>query len=133
MSAAWDPGFHAMDTAVVRWAAPLRPFLHGVDWRRGGLRVLRITAAVLGFFSFQGFNRPDDYPHRSGWTVVFRKAPPANSTGRLMLGDCWIGWYSIVRTRVFSLTVWFQRERFEALPAVNIMEHAFSFHGAGGE
>ena len=33
----------------------------------------------------------------------------------------------------FTLTVWFQRERFEALLAVNIMEHAFSFHGAGGE
>ena len=34
---------------------------------------------------------------------------------------------------MFYLTVWFQRERFEALLAVNIMEHAFSFHGAGGE
>ena len=33
----------------------------------------------------------------------------------------------------FYLTVWFQRERFEALLAVNTMEHAFSFHGAGGE
>ena len=32
-----------------------------------------------------------------------------------------------------SLTVWFQRERFEALLAVNFMEHAFSFHDAGGE
>jgi hypothetical protein len=30
---------------------------------------------------------------------------------------------SVVRTRVFSLTVWFQRERVEALLAVNIMEH----------
>ena len=88
---------------------------------------------VLGFFSRQDDDLSDDYPHRSGWTVVFRKAPPTNSIGRLMPGDCWIGWYSIVRTRVFSLTVWFQRERFEALLAVNIMEHAFSFHGAGGE
>ena len=25
---------------------------------------------------------------------------------------------------MFYLTVWFQRERFKALPAVNIMEHA---------
>jgi hypothetical protein len=33
----------------------------------------------------------------------------------------------------FSLTVWFQREHFEALLAVNIMGHALSFHGAGGE
>ena len=37
----------------------------------------------------------------------------------------------VVRTYVFYLTVWFQRERFEALLAVNIME--FSFHGVGGE
>jgi hypothetical protein len=28
-----------------------------------------------------------------------------------------------VRIHVFSLTVWFQRERFEALLAVNIVEH----------
>jgi hypothetical protein len=33
----------------------------------------------------------------------------------------------------FSLTVWFERGRFEALLAVNIMGHAFSFHGSGGE
>jgi hypothetical protein len=33
----------------------------------------------------------------------------------------------------FSLTIWFQRECFEALLAVNIMEPAFSFHGAGEE
>jgi hypothetical protein len=31
----------------------------------------------------------------------------------------------------FSLTVLFQRERFEALLAGNIMEHTFSFHGDG--
>ena len=33
----------------------------------------------------------------------------------------------------FCLTVWFQREHFEALSAINIMEHAFSFHDVGGE
>jgi hypothetical protein len=33
----------------------------------------------------------------------------------------------------FSLTVWFERGCFEALLAVNIMGHAFSFHGPGGE
>jgi hypothetical protein len=33
----------------------------------------------------------------------------------------------------FSLTFLFQRELFKVLLAVNIMEHAFSFHGAGGE
>ena len=44
---------------------------------------------------------------------MFRKAPPVNSTGQFRLGDCWIGWDSVVRTRVFSLAVWFQRERFE--------------------
>jgi hypothetical protein len=32
----------------------------------------------------------------------------------------------------FYLTVWFQRERFEAVMFVNIMELIF-FHGAGGE
>jgi hypothetical protein len=32
----------------------------------------------------------------------------------------------------FYLAVWFQRLRFEALLAVNIME-LFSFHGASGE
>jgi hypothetical protein len=33
----------------------------------------------------------------------------------------------------FYLSVWFQRERFEALLAVNTMGHAFSFHGASRE
>jgi hypothetical protein len=33
--------------------------------------------------------------------VVFRKAPPANSTRRFMPRDCWIGWDSVVRTHVF--------------------------------
>jgi hypothetical protein len=32
-----------------------------------------------------------------------------------------------------TVCVWFQRERFEALLAVNTMEHAFSFHDVGGE
>jgi hypothetical protein len=30
--------------------------------------------------------------------------------------------FSVVRTHVFYLTVWFQKERFEALLAVNFME-----------
>jgi hypothetical protein len=38
-----------------------------------------------------------------------------NSIRRYMIGDCWIGWDSVVRTHVFSVTVWFQRERIEAL------------------
>jgi hypothetical protein len=33
--------------------------------------------------------------------------------------------FSVVRTHVFYLTVWFQRERFEALLAVNFMELIF--------
>jgi hypothetical protein len=33
--------------------------------------------------------------------------------------------FSVERTHVFYLTVWFQRERFEALLAVNIMELVF--------
>jgi hypothetical protein len=40
-----------------------------------------------------------------------------------MFGDRWIGWDSIMRTHIFSLTVWFQRKRIEALLAVNIMGH----------
>jgi hypothetical protein len=37
--------------------------------------------------------------------------------------DCWIGWDSVLRTRVFSdrLVVWFQREHCEALLSVAIM------------
>jgi hypothetical protein len=34
---------------------------------------------------------------------------------------------------VFSLAVWFQRERFKTLLAIDIIGHAFSFHGAVGE
>jgi hypothetical protein len=47
-----------------------------------------------------------------------------------MPGDFWIGWDSVVRTRVLPV---FQRERFEALLVVNIMEHIFLFHGADEE
>jgi hypothetical protein len=28
---------------------------------------------------------------------------------------CWIGWHSVVRTHVFIQTIWFRRERHEAL------------------
>jgi hypothetical protein len=37
--------------------------------------------------------------------------------------DRWIEWNPVVRTHVFYLTVWFQRERCEALLAVAIMWH----------
>jgi hypothetical protein len=40
-----------------------------------------------------------------------------------MPGDRWIRWNSVVHSHVFSLTVWFQRERIEALLVVNIMGH----------
>jgi hypothetical protein len=33
--------------------------------------------------------------------------------------------FSVMRTHIFYLTVWFQRERFEALLAVNFMELVF--------
>ena len=56
---------------------------------------------VLGFLSRQD----EDYRmHVSidlAGSVGFRKAPPANSIGRFMPGDCWIGWYSGGRTHVF--------------------------------
>jgi hypothetical protein len=35
-------------------------------------------------------------------SIEFRKAPPINSTGRLVPGDCWIGWDFVIRTYVFS-------------------------------
>jgi hypothetical protein len=40
-----------------------------------------------------------------------------------------------MHTRVFSLTIWFQRERFEALlDKVGFSyAHTFSFYGVGGE
>jgi hypothetical protein len=53
---------------------------------------------------------------------VFRKAPPADSTGRLMPGDCWSDGIRSCAP-MFLLTVWFQRERDEALLSVFIMEH----------
>jgi hypothetical protein len=48
---------------------------------------------------------------------------------RTPLGDICL---EIAKSCVF-LSVWFQRERFETLLAVNIMGHAFSSHGADGE
>jgi hypothetical protein len=65
---------------------------------------------------------PDAYPHRFGYSVVFRKAPPAYSLGDSCPDIAGFGgiWSC---APVFSLTVWFQSERFEALQAINIMEH----------
>jgi hypothetical protein len=43
-----------------------------------------------------------------------------------------LDWVVFVRAHpCFYLTVWFHREYFKALMAVNTMEHAFSFHDAG--
>jgi hypothetical protein len=38
----------------------------------------------------------------SGWSVMFRKASPANFIGKFMPGDCWIGCDLIVHTLFFS-------------------------------
>ena len=90
------------------------------------------SAAVLGSSRCQD----EDYQmHVSidlAGSVGFRKAPPAKSIGRSCPEIAGSGG---IRSDapMFYLTVWFQRERFEALLAVNIMEHAFSLHGAGGE
>jgi hypothetical protein len=54
---------------------------------------------------------------------VFQKATPVNFTGRFMPEDRWIGWNPVVHAHVFYLTIWFQRERCEALLAVTIMWH----------
>jgi hypothetical protein len=56
------------------------------------------------------------------YSVVFRKASPVNSTGRLMPGDCWSDGIRSCAP-IFFLTVWFQRERAEALLSVSIMRH----------
>lgn len=50
----------------------------------------------------------------------FRKAPTANVTVHLLPGVHRIGWYSIARTHAFILTVWFRKERREALFCVDI-------------
>jgi hypothetical protein len=52
-----------------------------------------------------------------------------NFIGRFMPEDCWIGWDSVVRASVLYLTVWFQRERCEALLVVTTMWHDFSSRG----
>jgi hypothetical protein len=69
----------------------------------GPVRLHRlIKVVVLGFLSRQDKDLPDAYPSSSGQSVEFRKAPLANSLGRLLPGDCWIGWNLVVRTHIFS-------------------------------
>jgi hypothetical protein len=72
---------------------------------------------VLGFLSRQVKIGRIFFP--PGW-LDFRapEALPAKFIVRSIV-------FSVVRTHVFYLTVWFQRERFEALLAANFMELVF--------
>jgi hypothetical protein len=76
--------------------SPHRPFM---VW---GLRVLRIKAAVLGFFLCQDGGLLEACHHRSGQGDLFRKVPPMISIGHLMHGYSWIRWDSVACTLVFS-------------------------------
>jgi hypothetical protein len=75
----------------------------------------RTMAAILGFLSCQDEDLSDGCLHRSGCSGVF---PKANScleiAGSGGIRSC---------APMFSLTVWFQRERIEALLVVNIIGH----------
>jgi hypothetical protein len=75
---------------------------------------------VLGFLSRQDEDLPDACPPCSGQSVEFRKAPSANSLGRSCLEIAGSnGIWSF--TPIFFPTVWFRRERREALLSVAIM------------
>jgi hypothetical protein len=74
---------------------------------------------VLGFFFCEDEDLPDVDPFSSSQSVEFRKAPTANGTSHLLPGVCWIGWYSVASTHAFIPTVWFWRERREALFCVD--------------
>ena len=69
-------------------------------------------------------DRSEASSHRACWIVVFRKVLPAKFIVRSMPEDCWIGCFRS-SAPMFYLAVWFQRERFEALLDVNIMELVF--------
>jgi hypothetical protein len=50
-----------------------------------------------------------------------------------MPGVCWIGWYSVIHTYAFISTVWFWRERCEALSFVAIRRLLVHGEVRGGE
>jgi hypothetical protein len=64
----------------------------------GGVGLLEV---VQGSFSHRDENMSDACLYGSGGSDMFQKAPPANFTGLVMPGDCWIGLDSVERTHVF--------------------------------
>jgi hypothetical protein len=88
--------------------------------RRGGRLICLIKVAVLGFFFCKDGDLPEACPSSSGRSDKFQKAPPVNVTVQLMPGVCCIGWYSVVHPQDFIPTVWFWRERREAMFCVAI-------------
>jgi hypothetical protein len=73
--------------------------IHVVRWEPvGGVGLLEV---VQGSFSHRDENMSDACLYGSGGSDMFQKAPPANFTGLVMPGDCWIGLDSVERTHVF--------------------------------
>jgi predicted NUDIX family NTP pyrophosphohydrolase len=70
---------------------------------------------VLGFFFREDEDVPDADLSSSSRSDEFRKAPTANGTVHLLPGVPRFGWYSVARIHAFIPTVWFRRERREAL------------------
>jgi hypothetical protein len=83
--------------------------------RRGGLSFCLIMVVVLGFLFCEDGDFLEVDLFTSGQSGEFRKAPPANVTMHFMSGVCWISWYLIMCTHAFIPTVWFWKERHEAL------------------
>jgi hypothetical protein len=79
---------------------------------------------VLGFLSRQVKTGRIFFP--PGWLDFSCSGSPAGKIHCAINAWRLLDWvFSVVRTHVFYLTVWFQRERFEALLAVNFMELVF--------
>jgi hypothetical protein len=79
----------------------------GIKTYQTPLKLITWYKEVEGFLSLQ----EEDLLHALCSMIwpewEFRKAPPTNSLGRLMPGDCWIGWDPIIRTNVFyDYLVW---------------------------
>jgi hypothetical protein len=82
----------------------------------------RIKMVVLGSLSRYDEDLLDACLHWSGRSFKFRKAPPANSKWTTCLKIARSDRFRSCAT-VFFPTVWFQRERYEALYTIAIMGH----------
>jgi hypothetical protein len=80
-----------------------------------GASVPAFMVLVLGFFFREDEEIPDADLSSSSWSDEFRKASIANGIVHLLPGVHRFGWYSVACTHAFIPTVWFRRERREAL------------------